>query len=141
MGTEVVVVASARRVVKGMSQVQLPPYAARVECQVKGVQQSAFKLCGVILGCVGWKPGESLPYERFLRNGKVDRAEHQERHKPLRRSKHRVRETVSRNIKEIKTYSNSHVGQVVSRLVGSIEIVPRGNSPCQRSRRGQHAQT
>lgn len=71
----------ARRNVYAFSPV--PSYAARVECQVKGVQQGAFELGCVILGCVGREPGESLPYERVRRSGKVGRAEHQERHKPL----------------------------------------------------------
>lgn len=34
----------------------VPPYAASVECQIKGVQQGAFELGRVILGCVGWEP-------------------------------------------------------------------------------------
>ena len=54
----------------------VPPYATGIERQVKGVQYGAFELGGEILGCVGWKPGESLSYEKFRRGGKVSRAEH-----------------------------------------------------------------
>ena len=85
----------------------VPPYAARVECQVKGVQQGAFKLGREILGCVGWKPGESLPHEQSRLGGKVSRAEHQEREKPLTRSrKNHVRAMVSLN-KEIDVRKRS----------------------------------
>ena len=54
----------------------VPPYAARIECQVKSVQYGAFELGGEILGCVGWEPGVSLSYKKFRRGGKVGRAEH-----------------------------------------------------------------
>ena len=54
----------------------VPPYAAPIECQVKSVQHGAFELGEEILGCVGWKPGESFSYEKFRRGGKVSRAEH-----------------------------------------------------------------
>jgi hypothetical protein len=53
----------------------VPPYAARIECQVKSVKYGAFELGGEILGCVGWEPGVSLSYENFSRGGKVSRAE------------------------------------------------------------------
>ena len=108
----------------------VPPYAARVECQVKGVQQGAFKLGRIILGSVGWKPGESLPHEYSRLGGKVDRAEHQEREKPLARTSGQWCRWIRR-----LTYANGHAVQVVSRLFRSIEIVPRRNSPGQRAHR------
>lgn len=54
----------------------VPPYAARIECQVEGVQGGSFELGGEILWCVGWKPGESLSNEKLRRGGKVCRAKH-----------------------------------------------------------------